>query len=29
MAARYALPAMFNMREAVAVGGLISYGKLD
>ncbi len=26
MAARYALPAMFNIREAVAAGGLISYG---
>jgi len=26
MAARYALPAMFNIPEAVAAGGLISYG---
>jgi ABC-type uncharacterized transport system substrate-binding protein len=26
MAARYALPAMFNIAEAVAAGGLISYG---
>jgi putative ABC transport system substrate-binding protein len=29
MAARYALPAMFNIREAVAAGGLISYGTSD
>jgi putative ABC transport system substrate-binding protein len=26
MAARYALPAIYNIREAVAAGGLISYG---
>jgi putative ABC transport system substrate-binding protein len=26
MAARYALPAMYNIPEAVAAGGLISYG---
>jgi len=26
MAVRYALPAMFNTPEAVAAGGLISYG---
>jgi putative ABC transport system substrate-binding protein len=26
MAARYALPAMYNTPEAVAAGGLISYG---
>jgi putative ABC transport system substrate-binding protein len=26
MAARYALPAMFNIAAAVAAGGLISYG---
>jgi putative ABC transport system substrate-binding protein len=26
MAARYAMPAIYNIREAVAAGGLISYG---